>query len=321
MGRGLERRRVLGGDADKADFLERLCRGLENTGSQCLAWALMSNHYHLLIRVGETPLPELMGRLLGGYASAYNRRHRRSGYVFQNRYKSILCDEEAYLLALVRYIHRNPLTARLVANLNALEDYRWTGHAVLVGRMRNDWQETKTVLRRFGRSTAVARRRYRQFMNSVNAGEPRMNLDGGGLIRSYGGWENVVRARTEHERSIGDERILGDSGFVERALQGDRLGVEQAARLEREGWNLESLIGAVCAHFELEVDEIGRRSRNSNLSQARGVICYLGARTLKLSGRSIAARLQMSAPAVTKAIQRGQVCCRERGIGIENLNS
>ena len=94
MGRGLERRRVLGQDVDKADFIERLVTGLATTGSQCLTWALMSSHYHLLIRVGDVPLPELMSKLLGGYAAAYNRRHRRAGYVFQNRYKSILCDEE-----------------------------------------------------------------------------------------------------------------------------------------------------------------------------------------------------------------------------------
>ena len=74
----------------------------------------MTNHYHLLIRVGDQPLAKLMAPLLGGYAGHYNRRHRRSGYVFQNRYKSILCDADAYLLELMRYIHLDPLRAAIV---------------------------------------------------------------------------------------------------------------------------------------------------------------------------------------------------------------
>jgi REP element-mobilizing transposase RayT len=95
MGRGLERRRIFNADVDKQDFLFRLGEILERCGSLCLAWSVMSNHYHLLIRVGDQPLAKLMLPLLGGYAGCYNRRHHRSGYVFQNRYKSILCDEDS----------------------------------------------------------------------------------------------------------------------------------------------------------------------------------------------------------------------------------
>ena len=107
IGRGLERRYIFGEDTDKLDFLARLGKNLAHSQAQCLAWAIMSNHYHLLVRVSNRPLSRLMAPLLGGYAGSYNRRHRRSGYVFQNRYESILCDEESYLLELIRYIHLN----------------------------------------------------------------------------------------------------------------------------------------------------------------------------------------------------------------------
>ena len=100
---------------------------------QCLAWAIMSNHYHLLMRVGAQPLSKLMSPLLGGYASNYNRRHRRSGYVFQNRYKSILFDADSYLLELVRTIHLNPIKAKILKSLSQLDRYHWTGHAGLQG--------------------------------------------------------------------------------------------------------------------------------------------------------------------------------------------
>jgi len=98
MGRGLESRRIFETEIDKQDFLTRLGKGLERTQCQCLAWAVMSNHYHLLIRVKSQPLSDLMSRVLSGYATQYNLRQRRVGYVFQNRFKSILCDADDYLL-------------------------------------------------------------------------------------------------------------------------------------------------------------------------------------------------------------------------------
>ncbi len=78
------------------------------------------------------PLSRLMRQVLSGYATVYNRRHRRVGYVFQNRYKSILCDEETYV-GLVRYIHLNPVNAKLVKTLDELDRYQWTGHVGLMG--------------------------------------------------------------------------------------------------------------------------------------------------------------------------------------------
>lgn len=90
MGRGRERRYIFDAAEDKQDFLDRLTVGLEATATECLDWVVMSNHYHLLLCVSSLPLSELMCKLLSGYATAYNQRHKRVGYVFQNRFKSIL---------------------------------------------------------------------------------------------------------------------------------------------------------------------------------------------------------------------------------------
>ena len=101
--RGIERRKIFRTDFDRDDFLERLGSVLAETDTPCYAWALMANHFHLLLRTGNAPVSKVMGRLLTGYAGGFNRRHGRSGHLFQNRYKSILCDEDTYLLELVRY--------------------------------------------------------------------------------------------------------------------------------------------------------------------------------------------------------------------------
>jgi len=184
----------------------------------CLAWALLDNHFHLLLRTGTVPLSTLMRRLLTGYAVSHNLRHERSGHLFQNRCKSILCQEDRYLLELVRYIHLNPLRAKIASNLDQLETYPFCGHGVLLGRHSNEWQDRDYILSRFGKRVSSARRRYRQFVEKgVSLGQ-RADLMGGGLIRSAGGWSGVKELRREKAYSKGDEHILGDGGFVEAVL-------------------------------------------------------------------------------------------------------
>ena len=112
--RGIEKRRIINDVADRKNFVTRLAELSVATNTNIYAWALMRNHAHILLRSSETGLSVFMRRLLTGYAIWYNRRHHRWGHLFQNRYKSIVCDEDAYFKELVRYIHLNPLRAKLV---------------------------------------------------------------------------------------------------------------------------------------------------------------------------------------------------------------
>jgi REP element-mobilizing transposase RayT len=95
IARGIEGRRIFMSEFDYADFLDRLIRGLQKNGSKCLAYCLMENHFHLLILRGHRPLAELMRRVMTGYAVSFNLRQGRTGHLFQNRYKAILCEYEA----------------------------------------------------------------------------------------------------------------------------------------------------------------------------------------------------------------------------------
>ena len=108
---------------------------------------VMPNHFHLLLRTGNAPIFKVMSRLLSGYADSFNRRHRRSGHLFHNRYKSILCQEDTYLLVLVRYIHLNPLL--LFPNWQQRwmhwTLYRFSGHSTLMGYQDNAWQDVRTT--------------------------------------------------------------------------------------------------------------------------------------------------------------------------------
>ena len=142
---------------------------------------------HLLLRTGLTPITGIMRRLLTGYAVQFNRRHRRHGHLFQNRYKSILCQADPYLLELVRYIHLNPLRAKLVADYKSLKGFSYGGHSALMGKCHNDWQNTEYILSLFGRKASEARRLYSEFVEKGVSDGKRPELVGGGLIRMGGG--------------------------------------------------------------------------------------------------------------------------------------
>ena len=120
MVRGIEGRDIFRDDEDRKAFVERIRSLAKETGTRILAWALMDNH--LLIVSGPDGLSTFMRRLLTGYGIGFNRKHRRFGHLFQNRYKSIICDLDPYLLELVRYIHLNPFRAGVVKRLEELEN-------------------------------------------------------------------------------------------------------------------------------------------------------------------------------------------------------
>ena len=164
---GIEHRIIFDDDQDSDDFLVRICRVILETDTQCLAWSLIPNHFHLLLKTGTVPIATVMRRLLTGYAVRFNHRHKRSGHLFQNRYKSILCQEDNYLKELVRYIHLNPVRAGLVPDLEALDRYRYSGHCCLMGKCGNDWQAVDPVLSVFSDRTATARRLYRSYVKKV----------------------------------------------------------------------------------------------------------------------------------------------------------
>jgi REP element-mobilizing transposase RayT len=102
MVRGIDRQVIFRDDLDRTDFLARLATTVKLGGLAVYGWALLPNHAHLLIRTGPRPLARCMRALLTGYAGAFNRRHKRTGHLFQNRYKSIVIEEEPYLLELQR---------------------------------------------------------------------------------------------------------------------------------------------------------------------------------------------------------------------------
>jgi len=292
--RGIERRDIFNDDHDRQLFVDRLFSLLSETGVRCYAWALLSNHFHLLLMPTSTSLSYFMRRLLTGYAVSFNRRNKRSGHLFQNRYKSIVCEEEPYLLELVRYIHLNPLRAGMVTSLEELDLYPGSGHAVLIGKRQLDAQETGSILERFGKNTSTARRNYRQFVSEGIKSGRRDDLVGGGLKRSQG-----ERPNKEYESF--DERVLGGGDFV------DGLKQECALRDKMKSViSLTRLLDIVSTTLLLDPALVRRPSKSRAPAAARAIICHLAIFELGYNGNEVGKFLHLGPTGVSLASRRGE---------------
>jgi REP element-mobilizing transposase RayT len=315
--RGIERRKIFVDDADRDEFVRRLAAVIKESQTFCYAWALIPNHLHLLLRTGATPITTVMQRVLGGYAGAFNRRHRRIGQLFHNRYKSILCQEDAYLLELTRYIHLNPLRAKLVKTLEELDSHPYSGHGALMGEHPNDWQEADKILSLFGARTSSARKAYRSFVEAGMAGGRRPELTGGGLIRSSGGWGTVKARRKARDHQKGDERILGDGEFVKEVLDAQREKLERRYQLKAQGIDLASLIERVAAAAGMDVEQVRQPGKQPERVRARSAVCYMAVRELGATTVALSKELGICQPAVSKAVARGKLLAAELGLKIE----
>jgi REP element-mobilizing transposase RayT/lambda repressor-like predicted transcriptional regulator len=317
MGRGIEGSRIFPSDADRDQFLERLGGLLQETQALCYAWALIPNHFHLLLRTGPVPISAFMRRLLTGYALWHNRVHRRKGHLFQNRFKSVLCQEEAYLLELVRYIHLNPLRAGLVPDLDALDRYPYCGHSALMGRMKRPWQETEAVLRRFGKRVGAARAGYRAFVEKGVPQGKRPDLSGGGLWRRAGGWDRVRNRRSAKSDQKTDERILGNGEFVARVLAESAEAMERRYALRARGFDLDRTAARAAEVLGLDPQEVWAPGKYRRIVRGRSLLCYWAVRALGVSMATLSRRLGISIPAVSASVVRGQRIAAEEGFVLE----
>jgi len=315
--RGFERRPIFRSDEDRKDFIDRLSRVLTETKTPCYAWALLPNHFHLLIRNEGTPIALIMRRLLTGYAVGFNRRHNRKGRLFRNRYKSILCQEERYLLELVRYIHLNPLRSGQVTDLDMLDNYPYCGHSTVMGILQAPWQETGALLALFSENPSEAVGRYRQFIRKgMNQGR-RAELTGGGLYRSPDRLGDLKSARRLKTHRKGDERILGDSTFVQSVLKQSEENFERSYQLKTSGYTIEMVLRMAAELFDVPIKAITSGGKQPVRVKARSLVAYWAVRELGMNGTRVGRKIGLSQSAVSRAVQRGEQLSEELAITFE----
>lgn len=159
--RGNHRSPIFDDASDRSRWEDILARAIAKTGTAVHAYCWMTNHVHLLVQVGDAPLAGLVRRLASGYARWYQRRVPTTGHLFERRYGARIVLDDSYLLSAVRYVHRNPLDARIVADLMA---YPWSSHVAYATGRTPPWLTTRFVLGLFHEDIATARGRYLAFM-------------------------------------------------------------------------------------------------------------------------------------------------------------
>ena len=307
IGRGIERRPIFREVADYEDFVARLETAATWGGASVFAWALIPNHFHLVVRTGEASLPSVMRRVMTGYAVAFNLRHDRHGHVFQNRYRSIVCEEESYLLELVRYVHLNPLRARLAKSLEELEVFPYSGHSALMGRVERAWQDTDEVLGRFGPTAEAGRAGYAEFVRAGVGQGRRPELVGGGLRRSCGGWlQGRGRGQGEEGEPLAhDERVLGSSDFVRELLAEADWERRQALGKPRMG--LGALGAAVVSHAGVSERDLRSGLKRPDAVAARCAFTQLAVLEHGHSASAVARYLGVAPSTAQRQVARGEL--------------
>jgi len=297
------------------------------------AWALIPNYFHILLRTGPTPISNVMRRLMTGYAVTFNKRHKRIGHLFQNRYKSVVCEEEPYLLELIRYIHLNPIRAGSVKDLRELDKYPWACHNDILGKRKNplipdsmsyqksligspdesckslDEKTTDDVLIYFGDCLNIARRRYRHFVKQGLEQGTRSELQGGGLIRSAGGDKRGLLGRKKEEHELADERILGSGNFVERVLSD--LDQFDKNKIDRK-ISLSELLERISVFLGIEKKELLSGNRKQRISHARDLVSFLAVKDMGYKFSVVAKSLNVHPVTAARCAERGKglVLCR-----------
>ncbi len=214
MARGIEKCDIFRDDHDRACFVKRLEECVKHTHTRIMAWALMPNHVHLLLRTGQTPLYKFVHKLLTGHAVYFNRRYDRVGHLFQNRYKSILVQSEKYFMKLVRYIHMNPVKTGIVSSIEALNEYPWTGHFGLLNANRYRWQDKESVLQEISSGNRTMISSYLEFMNGTEEDGTESLLETGTFLLGSHGINRAISANTEQAGRKYQFSVLGDIEYA-----------------------------------------------------------------------------------------------------------
>jgi len=274
--RGNEQSDIFFDDEDRERFYRLLGEGVKRFGYRVHGFCLMPNHVHLALQAGKDPLSVPLQNVGFRYTQAMNRKLGRVGHLFQGRYKALLVDHDEYLLQLVRYIHLNPVRARLVSDP---ADYPWSGHRAYLGTAALSWLTTDSVLGLLGGSLGVARRRYARFVAD--------GLGEGHRSDFYGGEE--------------DSRVIGDERFV-AGLQRQAVPVQRAGRV-----TLDALVAHVCSGYGLEESALRAPGRQRREAQARALIGWLAVRTKAATLAEVAQRFGREASGLGRqALQLGQ---------------
>lgn len=274
--RGNQRQKVFWQEKDFLKYLEILKDYKDRYDFLLHAYVLMETHVHLLLETGQVPLSKILQGINQRFTMYFNWSRGTVGHLFQGRYKAILCDRDAYLLSLVKYLHRNPVRAGMVRQP---EEYRWSSHRRYLGLDKDELVDTGMVLGMFSKDLKKGRRLYREYMRGEE------------------------KTPEEEFYQTVDQRVLGDEQFVETVRGRVKDGISAGRR--RHGVNLGQIAKGMEEIFEIPLAELKGRGKDSGLIEGRRLFSLAG-REYGYKGREIAAFLEKDPASVTGYLRGGQ---------------
>lgn len=248
MTRGNQKRDIFRDDGDRERLLQKLAEYKQRYPFLLYAYTLMNNHLHLLAETREVPLSRVMQGFLQSYTQWFNSRYQTVGHLFQGRYKAIVCDKQAYLLNLVRYLHLNCHRAGLVKDP---ADYRWSSHRIYLGLETSDLVDCDFVLSHFSRNMKRARSLYNDFV-----------------------MEWIGEGKKDELFHITDQRFLGDEEFASKtkAVAGEEIKKEEIIVRNKD---FAAITKKVMELTGVGKKELCGRARSKRLTEARSIFVWL----------------------------------------------
>jgi len=272
--RGNQRQKTFRDQEDFRKYLEILSNYKQRYNFLLYAYILMNNHVHLLLETAQTPLSKILQGINQSYTMYFNKKYKTSGHLFQGRYKAILCDRDEYLLALIKYIHHNPLRAK-IAELP--DEYEWSSYRQYAQRQGHPGiVDTDNVLRMFSEDKSTARKLFRAYVS-----------EGGGIARE-------LMYRTV------DQRILGGEEFIEKVKGKGAVDI-RSGKGPRE-YSLHAISGAVGKTYGFSLKEIRSSGKDRVLKKAKTVLSLVAVH-YGYKNKEVAAFIQKDPVVVTRHLK------------------
>ncbi|MBI5409002.1 MAG: transposase [Nitrospirae bacterium] len=276
--RGNRREHIFRDRNDFLKYLDILSLYKKRYRFRIYSYVLMSNHVHLLIETIKTPLSKIQQGINQSYTMYFNRRHRTTGHLFQGRYKAILCDRDTYLLSLIKYIHKNPVRAKMVTKP---DDYKWSSHRCYAGKdKQNDIVDTDPVLRMFSEDKAASRRRYNDFL------------------------EDGIDVKKEDVYATVDQRVLGSEEFLGSVMEkydGD-ITIEKRGR----AYTLAKIARGVENIKGVTIEQMRKQSKFAQISSARKLFILVAA-SYGYKGKEIAEYIKRDPATISATLKESTI--------------
>ena len=272
--RGNQRQKIFKDTHDYTKYLEILVRYKKTHPYRLYAYVLMSNHIHLLVETGAVPLSKILQGINQSYTAYFNKTYKTVGHLFQGRYKAILCDRDQYLLSLVKYLHLNPVRAKIAKTPEA---YPWSSHPCYAHKTKgNELVDEDQVLRLFSEDKTKARKLYRASMADGLA------VDKADIYATV------------------DQRVLGDEGFLDRIMQSSEVEINSRKRARQYG--LPEIAIGIEKGYGITIGQLREKSKDRGILRGRKVFSLV-ASEYGYKGREIARYLRKDPAVITRYLK------------------